>query len=254
MSGLMSVTGHADGLPGGGPMRVGVPIIDILTGMYASLAVCAAIAHRERSGEGQYIDLALLDTAMAFLSIQGMSFLCTDNPPGRIGNTHPTIVPYQVFRTSDGAVILACGNDNLFQKFCKAAGCEELAQDARFLSNALRVEHRSVLDALLGEIFAKRSTRQWVALLEDAGVPNGPIKNIREAFDEEQVRSRGIRFDLLHPVSGKVPQIASPMRFSETPIHHETPPPRLGEHTEAVLLELGLGTAQIAALRADQVI
>lgn len=254
MSGLMSVTGHADGVPGGGPMRVGVPIIDILTGMYASLAICAAIAHRERSGEGQYIDMALLDTAMAFLSIQGMSYLCTAEPPGRIGNTHPTIVPYQVFATSDGAVILACGNDNLFRKFCKAADCSELAQDARFYTNARRVQHRGDLDARLGEIFARRTTRQWVALLEDAGVPNGPINSIHEAFGEEQVKARGLRFDLPHPTAGTVPQIASPMRFSATDLRFETPPPTLGQHTEAILQELGLTADAIARLRAEEVI
>jgi len=254
MSGLMSVTGHADGLPGGGPMRVGVPIIDILTGMYASLAICAAIAHREKSGEGQYIDMALLDTAMAFLSIQGMSYLCTANAPGRIGNTHPTIVPYQVFATRDGAVILACGNDNLFEKFCKAAQCAHLASDARFLTNALRVQNRDALDALLGAVFAERTTRQWVALLEEAGVPNGPINSIQEAFAEEQVKARGIRFDLPHPTAGSVPQIASPMHFSATGLRLETPPPTLGQHTDAILRALGLSPEQIDALRADQVI
>jgi crotonobetainyl-CoA:carnitine CoA-transferase CaiB-like acyl-CoA transferase len=250
MSGLMSVTGHADGLPGGGPMRVGVPIIDILTGMYASIAICAALANREKTGEGQHIDMALLDTAMAFLSIQGMSYLTTGHAPGRIGNTHPTIVPYQVIPTQDGAVVLACGNDNLFQKFCKAADCEHLASDPRFSKNASRVQHREALDAILNELFSKRTTKAWVALLEEAGVPNGPINTIHEAFEEEQVKARGIRFDLPHPLAGFVPQIASPMRFSSTTIHHEVPPPTLGQHTDAVLKDLGLSDLQIAELRA----
>jgi len=250
MSGLMSVTGHADGLPGGGPMRVGVPIIDILTGMYASIAICAALANRERTGTGQHIDMALLDTAMAFLSIQGMSYLTTGKAPGRIGNTHPTIVPYQVFPTQDGAVVLACGNDNLFQKFCKAADCEALASDPRFSTNASRVQHREALDAMLNDLFRRRSTRAWVSLLEEAGVPNGPINTIHEAFEEAQVKARGIRFDLPHPIAGLVPQIASPMRFSDTTIKHEMPPPTLGQHTDAVLKDLGLSDLQIAALRA----
>ncbi|MBU6380809.1 MAG: CoA transferase [Betaproteobacteria bacterium] len=254
MSGLMSVTGHADGQAGAGPMRVGVPIIDILTGMYASLAICAALAQREKTGLGQHIDMALLDTAMAFLSIQGMSYLTTGKAPGRIGNTHPTIVPYQVFSTADGAVVLACGNDNLFQKFCKAAGCEALLADSRFSTNALRVEHREALDALLNERFRQQTTKHWVALLEQAGVPNGPINSIHEAFEEEQVKARGVRLELPHPVAGSVPQIASPMRFSETALDHQRPPPTLGEHSDAILASLGLSPAQIAELRAQAVI
>lgn len=250
MSGLMSVTGHADDVPGGGPMRVGIPIIDILTGMYASVAICAALANRERSGVGQHIDMALLDSAMAFLSIQGMSYLTTGQAPGRIGNTHPTIVPYQVFPTADGAVVLACGNDNLFQKFCQAAGCEALLSDPRFLTNALRVEHRQALDELLGQLFQQRCTQAWVALLEEAGVPNGPINTIAEAFAEEQVRARNIRFDLPHPLAGSVPQIASPMHFSGTPLKLERPPPMLGEHTLEILQSLGLTEEQISSLQA----
>jgi crotonobetainyl-CoA:carnitine CoA-transferase CaiB-like acyl-CoA transferase len=231
-------------------MRVGVPIIDILTGMYASVAICAALANRERTGMGQHIDMALLDTAMAFLSIQAMSYLTTGKAPGRIGNTHPTIVPYQVFPTEDGAVVLACGNDNLFQKFCKAAGCEELAVDPRFSKNASRVQHREALDAILHDVFSRRSTKAWVSLLEEAGVPNGPINTIDEAFEEEQVKARGIRIDLPHPIAGWVPQVASPMRFSETSIKHEMAPPTLGQHTDAVLKDLGLSDLQIAGLRA----
>ena len=249
MSGLMSVTGHADDQPGGGPMRVGIPIIDILTGMYASVAICAALANREKTGVGQHIDMALLDTAMAFLSIQGMSYLTTGQSPGRIGNTHPTIVPYQVFPTADGAVVLACGNDNLFQKFCKAAGFEALLSDERFLNNALRVQHRDALDERLNQLFRQRSTQSWVALLEEAGVPNGPINTIAEAFEEEQVKARNIRFDLPHALAGSVPQIASPMHFSGTPLKLERPPPLLGEHTQEILESLGLSSEQIEGLR-----
>jgi crotonobetainyl-CoA:carnitine CoA-transferase CaiB-like acyl-CoA transferase len=250
MSGLMSVTGEPDGTPGAGPMRVGIPIIDILTGMYASIAICAALAHRAQTGVGQHLDLALLDTSMAFLSIQGMTYLTTGEAPGRIGNTHPSIVPYQVFPTRDGSVILACGNDNLFAKFCAAAGCGHLVTDERFARNAGRVQNRAILVPLLNEVFAQKTTKEWVALLEEAGVPNGPINSIAEAFEEEQVKARGVRFDLPHPKGGTVPMISSPMKFSATPLKQDTPPPTLGQHTEAVLSGiLGLDAAGIARLR-----
>ena len=250
MSGLMSVTGERDGVPGAGPMRVGIPIIDILTGMYASVAVCAALAHRAVTGVGQHLDLALLDPAMAFLSIQGMSYLTTGEAPGRIGNTHPTIVPYQVFPTADGSVVLACGNDNLYKKFCDAAGCAHLAKDARFAKNAGRVQNREVLEPLLKAVFSQRTTKAWVAVLEEAGVPNGPINSIAEAFAEEQVRARGVKFDLPHPTGGTAPMIGSPMKFSATPLAHEMPPPTLGQHTEAILTRLlGKDAAAIARLR-----
>jgi crotonobetainyl-CoA:carnitine CoA-transferase CaiB-like acyl-CoA transferase len=252
MSGLMSVTGEPDSVPGGGPMRVGIPIIDILTGMYSSVAICAALAHRAETGVGQHLDLALLDTAMAFLSIQGMTYLTTGEPPGRIGNTHPTIVPYQVFPTSDGNVILACGNDNLFTKFCAAAGSPELSSDERFNKNALRVQNRKVLEPILKALFAKKTTKEWVAILEEAGVPNGPINNIAQAFAEEQTIARGTRFELPHPKGGNAPLIASPMKFSATPLKHEVPPPTLGQHSEDILASLlGYNAAKIAELKAS---
>ena len=254
MSGLMSVNGASDS-EGGGPMRVGIPIIDILTGMYASIAICAAVASRAETGKGQHLDLALLDTAMAFLSIQGMTYLTTDVAPGRIGNTHPSIVPYQVFPTADGNVILACGNDNLFGKFCAAAGRPELASDARFLRNANRVQNRDVLVPILNELFKQRGTAQWVEALEAAGVPNGPINSIAQAFVEPQAVARGVRFDLPHPTGGTTPMISSPMKFSGTPLKLATPPPTLGQHTEAILQsKLGLSTERIAQLRAAGVI
>jgi crotonobetainyl-CoA:carnitine CoA-transferase CaiB-like acyl-CoA transferase len=250
MSGLMSVTGEPDGTPGAGPMRVGIPIIDILTGMYASIAICAALAHRAQTGIGQHLDLALLDTSMAFLSIQGMTYLTTGEAPGRIGNTHPSIVPYQVFPTKDGSVILACGNDNLFSKFCEAAGCKHFVTDERFAKNAGRVQNRAVLVPMLNDVFAQKSTKEWVAILEEAGVPNGPINSIAEAFEEEQVKARGVKFDLPHPKGGTVPMISSPMKFSATPLVQDTAPPTLGQHTETVLSGiLGLDAAGIAKLR-----
>jgi len=255
MGGVMSITGERDDLPGGGPQRVGIPIADIMTGMYATIAICAALAHRERSGTGQHLDLALLDTQVGILANQGMNYLATGVPPGRIGNAHPNIVPYQPFKTRDGDVILACGNDNLFNKFCEAAGCQHLARDARFATNSKRVENREAITSLLADIFAKRTTQEWCDALEAAGVPNGPINNLKQVFEEPQVIARGMRIELEHSLAGKVPLIASPMKFSGTPLEHKVPPPALGQHTDEVLRGLlRMDDAAIAKLRADGVI
>jgi crotonobetainyl-CoA:carnitine CoA-transferase CaiB-like acyl-CoA transferase len=251
MGGMMSVTGEGQGEP----MRAGVPVADIITGMYASIAICAALAHRAESGQGQHLDLALLDSQIALLAYQNTNYFATGKPPARIGNLHPNIVPYQPFRTADGEVIIACGNDNLYRKFCEAAGCAELASDARFATNGKRVENRAELTRLLQAIFAKRPTQEWLELLEAAGVPNGPINNVAQVFEEPQVRARGVRVELDHPVAGKLPTVASPMRFSGTPLEHRLAPPVLGQHTEEILRErLGRSAAQIAALRAEGVI
>jgi crotonobetainyl-CoA:carnitine CoA-transferase CaiB-like acyl-CoA transferase len=254
MGGMMSVTGEPDGQPGGGPQRAGVPIADIITGMYASIAICAALANRERTGRGQHLDLALLDSQIALLAYQNTNYFSTGEAPKRIGNLHPNIVPYQPFRTRDGDVILACGNDNLFRKFCEAAGCTELASDARFATNGKRVENRAELTRLLQEVFAKRKTSEWVELLEGAGVPNGPINNIAQVYAEPQVKARGVRVDLTNASGVKVPLVASPMRFSETPVEYRLAPPALGQHTEEVLRNLGKSDAEIAQLRAAKVI
>ena len=251
MGGMMSVTGEPDGAP----QRAGVPVADIITGMYASIAVCAALAHRAESGMGQHLDLALLDSQIALLAYQNTNYFATGKPPRRIGNLHPNIVPYQPFRTSDGDVIIACGNDNLYRKFCAAAGCSELADDARFATNGKRVENRAELTRLLAEVFRKRSTREWVELLEVAGVPNGPINDVAQVFDEPQVKSRGVHIELPHAAGAMLPMVASPMRFSATPLDYRQAPPLLGEHTEEVLRGLlGKSAADIAALRAEQVI
>jgi crotonobetainyl-CoA:carnitine CoA-transferase CaiB-like acyl-CoA transferase len=255
MGGMMSVTGEPDGMPGGGPQRAGVPIADIITGMYASIAICAALAHRAQSGKGQHLDLALLDSQIALLAYQNTNYFATGKPPPRIGNLHPNIVPYQPFRAADGEVILACGNDNLYRKFCEAAGCPQLAADPRFASNGKRVENRKELTRLLGEIFAKRSKNEWVELLDAAGVPNGPINDIAQVFAEPQVKARGVRIEVDHPVAGKLPMVASPMHFSDTMLEHKLPPPLLGEHTEAVLREvLGKSDLDIARLRESGVL
>jgi crotonobetainyl-CoA:carnitine CoA-transferase CaiB-like acyl-CoA transferase len=255
MGGLMSITGERDDLPGGGPQRVGVPIVDIMTGMYATIAVCAAIAHRAETGVGQHLDLALLDTQVAFLANQGMNYLASGEVPGRLGNAHPNIVPYQTFRTKDGDIILACGNDNLFNKFCEVAGCQALARDPRFATNAKRVENRDEITAQLNAVFRQRATREWVDALEAAGVPNGPINDLAQVFAEPQVVARGVKIEMDHPTAGKVPLVASPMRFSATPVEYKLPPPTLGQHTDEILRDvLKLGPAEIARLRTDKIV
>jgi len=255
MGGMMSVTGEPDDAPGGGPQRAGVPIADIITGMYASIAICAALAHRAETGVGQHLDLALLDSQIALLAYQNTNYFATGQPPKRIGNLHPNIVPYQPFRTKDGAVILACGNDNLFRKFCEASGQTDLAADARFASNGKRVENRAELTRLLDEVLRRRTTAEWVALLEKAGVPNGPINDLAQVYAEPQVKARGIRVDLDHPVAGKLPTVASPMRFSATPLEYRRGPPVLGEHTVEVLRGvLGKSETEVARLRAAGII
>jgi crotonobetainyl-CoA:carnitine CoA-transferase CaiB-like acyl-CoA transferase len=259
MGGMMSVTGEPDdevnGKAGGGPQRAGVPVADIITGMYASIAICAALAHRAESGKGQHLDLALLDSQIALLAYQNTNYFATGKPPKRIGNLHPNIVPYQPFRTSDGSVILACGNDNLYRKFCEVAGAPELADDPRFVSNGKRVENRAELTRLLQAIFLAKTTHEWVEALEGAGVANGPINDVAQVFDEPQVKARGVKIELDHPVAGRLPLVASPMRFSETPLEHKLAPPVLGQHTDEVLREvLRMSESQIAGLRAGGVI
>jgi crotonobetainyl-CoA:carnitine CoA-transferase CaiB-like acyl-CoA transferase len=252
MGGMMSVTGEPDGAPGGGPQRAGVPVADIITGMYATIAICAAVAHRAETGVGQQLDLALLDSQIALLAYQNTNYFATGSPPRRIGNLHPNIVPYQPFCTRDGNVILACANDNSYRKFCQAAGCAELADDARFASNGKRVENRVEMTRLLQEIMLKRSTADWVELLEAAGIPNGPINDLAQVYEEPQVKARGIRVELEHPVAGKLPTVASPMRFSATPVEYKLAPPVLGQHTEEILRGLlQLDDAAIAKLRAE---
>ncbi len=255
MGGMMSVTGEPDGAPGGGPQRAGVPVADIITGMYASIAVCAALAHRAETGVGQHLDLALLDSQIALLAYQNTNYFATGVPPKRIGNLHPNIVPYQPFRTKDGEVIVACGNDNLYRKLCEAAGCGGLATDPRFATNGKRVENRAELTRLLQEVFSKRTTKEWVDVLEAAGVPNGPINNVAQVFEEPQVKARAIRRELDHPVAGKLPTVASPMRFSATPVEYRLAPPVLGQHTDEVLKGLlGKSDSDIASLRAEGIV
>jgi crotonobetainyl-CoA:carnitine CoA-transferase CaiB-like acyl-CoA transferase len=255
MGGLMSITGEREDLPGGGPQRVGVPIIDLTTGMYATIAICAAIANRAVTGKGQWIDVALLDSCVAFLANQAMNYFATGESPRPLGNAHPNIVPYQTFKTADGALILACGNDNLFNKFCDVAGCAHLAKDPRFSTNGERVKNRDEITRLLNGIFLKRPTREWAKLLDDAGVANGPINTIEKVFEEPQVLARGMKIELPHAAAGKVPLVASPMKFSGTPIRHEVPPPVLGQHTDEILKGvLKKNPDEIAKLKAGGIV
>lgn len=255
MSGLMSITGSPDSETDRYGVRFGVPIIDILTGMYATIAICAAVAHKAETGKGQRLDISLLDSALALTSIQGMNWIATGESPGRIGNAHPNIVPYQVLPTQDGSVIVACGNDNLYRKYCAAIGHPELAEDPRFATNAKRVANRNIITPILEDIMREKTTKAWCAILDEAGVANGPINTIGQAFEEPQAVARGALFDIAHPLAGTARLIASPLRFSETPVEYRSAPPVLGQHSDEILRgELGLDDAAIAALRAGKII
>lgn len=255
MGGLMSITGERDGEPGGGPQKVGIAITDVLAGMYASLAIAAAIAHRERNGQGQYIDLALLDTIVAFGANQILNYFTSGEVPRRYGNAHANLLPYEVFATADGHVILAAGNDGQFASFCEAAGRPELAQDGRFRTMPDRIRHRAELIPLVREIMRRRPSRDWIARLEAANVPCGPINDYKEVFDDPQVKHRGLKIEMSHPLAGTTSGIASPMRFSETPVTYDLPPPMLGQHTQEVLKGvLAMKDAEIERLRKRGVI
>jgi crotonobetainyl-CoA:carnitine CoA-transferase CaiB-like acyl-CoA transferase len=255
LGGLMSITGLPDAEPGGGPMKVGVALTDILSGLYASNAILAALAHRDRAGIGQHIDVALLDVQVASLANQALSYLLTGVTPERLGNAHPTIVPYQDFPTRDGRMILAIGNDGQFRSFCEAAGAPSLADDARFATNAARVEHRAELIPLLQTITASRTTAEWTAALAPAGVPCGPINDVAQVFADPHVVARGLAAQLEHKTLGSVPTVANPVRLSNTPVTYRSAPPRLGEHTDSVLTEmLALSGADIAALRSRGIV
>ena len=249
LGGLMSLTGRAEAEEGAGPVKVGVALTDILTGLYSSTAILAALAHRDQGGEGQHIDMALLDVQVACLANQAMNYLSTGVAPRRLGNAHPNIVPYQDFPTADGDFILTVGNDSQFRKFAEVAGRPEWAEDSRFKSNALRVAHRAELIPLIRQVTVFRTTTQWVAELEAAGVPCGPINDLAQVFADPQVVARGLAIKLPHALGGTVPLVASPIRLSQTPVEYRRAPPLLGEHTQAVLRDvLGLSDEAIALL------
>ena len=255
MGGFMSVTGERDDVPGGGPQKAGIAVADLMTGMYAATAVLAAIAHREREGIGQYIDTSLFDTQIAMMATLDMNYLVSGTPPGRAGNAHQSIVPYQVFACADGHLILAVGNDGQFARFCDAAGKPEWRADPRFATNAGRVQRRDILVPMIAELMLERTQRDWLSALEVVGVPCGPINRLDQVFADPQAKARGMRIDLPHPLSGTVPQVANPLNFSATPLTYTQAPPLLGEHTEAVLAgRLGLSKQSLADLVARAVI
>ena len=251
MGGLMSVTGERDDLPGGGPQKAGVALTDLMTGMYATIAVLGALAHRDRTGEGQYIDMALLDTQVAMLANVGSNYLNSGKPPKRWGNAHANIVPYQTFACADGHIIVAAGNDSQYQKFVEAGGQPELATDPRFATNPQRVSNRDVLVPLLDAMVRQRTKADWIARLEAVGVPCGPINNVAEVFDNPQIQARAMAIDMPHPTAGSVKLVRSPMRLSATPALADRAPPLLGQHTDEVLRELlGRSDEDMARLRA----
>jgi crotonobetainyl-CoA:carnitine CoA-transferase CaiB-like acyl-CoA transferase len=247
MCGLMSVTGEPDEKPGGCPEKVGVPIVDIMSGMYAAIAVLAALARRNETGRGDYIDIGMLDVGVACLANQAMNYLVSGKVPRRTGNAHPNIQPQDVFATRDGYMVLVVGNDGQFAKCSEVLGRPEWGTDERFAKNSGRVRNLAALRPLIAEILLTRDTADWVARFEAAGVPCGPINTVPQVFQEEQVRHRGMRADIPHPLAGTVPQVVSPMRFTDAPLTFERAPPLLGEHTADILRELGIDDARAGA-------
>ncbi|CAM4204879.1 CaiB/BaiF CoA transferase family protein [Roseateles saccharophilus] len=254
MGGLMSVTGERDDLPGGGPQKVGVAVADLFTGMYATVAILAALRHRDATGQGQVIDMALFDTQLAMLANLGSNYLCSGKAPGRMGNAHQNIVPYQVFEASDGHLILAVGNDRQFAKFCDIAGRPDWAADPRFATNSERVRHRAILVPLLEDAIRQRPRTDWLAALEAAKVPCGSINSIGEALADPQALARGAVLDLPHPLTPGLRLIASPMKLSATPVRYLHAPPLLGQHSDELLREAGCSVEEITNWRAAGVI
>ena len=250
MGGLMSVTGQPDGAPGAEPMKVGVAVSDLVSGLYTGIAILAALIHQGRTGEGQAIDMALFDCQVAGLANQATNYLAGGMLPGRLGNAHPNIVPYQVFATKDGFVILGVANDAQFRRFSEVAGVAHLAGDRRFETNASRVGHREILIELLKPLFAERTTHEWIALLESANVPCGPINRISEVFSDPQAIARQLTVAMQHSMAGTINLVASPLRLTKTPPEYRLAPPVLGEHTDEILEKiLGLADAEIRELR-----
>jgi crotonobetainyl-CoA:carnitine CoA-transferase CaiB-like acyl-CoA transferase len=249
MGGLMSITGERDGMPGGGPQKVGLPIVDLMSGMYAAVSVLAALAGRATTGQGVHIDVAMLDVLVATLSNQAMNYLVSGIVPQRTGNAHPNIQPQDVFACSDGDMAVAVGNDRQFMKFCDVLGLPKLAAEERFAKNAGRVRNLTALRPLLDARLRQKTRKEWVSALDVAGVPAGPINTIPEVFDDPQVKFRGMVSESPHPLSGTVPQVGSPMRFGETPGPQARPPPLLGEHNLEVYREMGFSDEKLAELK-----
>jgi len=245
LGGLMSITGAADGEP----QKVGVAVTDLFTGMYATVAILAALRHRDATGEGQAIDMALLDAQIAMLANLGSHYLIGGDVPPRQGNAHANIVPYQVFAVADGHIVVAVGNDRQFARLCELLDVSALADDARFATNAGRVRHRDVLVPRLQAAFLQRQRQAWLQALEDAGIPCGPVNDLADVFADPQVQARGMVAGLLHPLADALPLVNSPIRLSATPVVHRHAPPLLGQHTDDVLREAGYDDDGIAALR-----
>ncbi len=254
LGGLMSITGERDDRPGGGPQKVGVAVADLFTGMYATVAILAALRHRDLTGRGQVVDMALLDTQVAMLANLGANYLVTGKAPGRAGNAHQNIVPYQVFEVADGHLILAVGNDSQFLRFCTVAGCPDLPADPRYARNADRVRHRDSLVPLLAERMKQRPRADWLSALEAAKVPCGPINDLAEVFADPQVQARGMTQRVAHPLAVSLQLVSSPLKLSATPTTLRRPPPLLGQHTDEVLAELGIDSGERQRLRAAGVV
>ena len=251
LGGLMSVTGEADDRPGGGPQKVGVAVADLMTGMYSTQAVLAALFHRSRTGEGQYIDMALLDVQVAMMANMNTNYLASGKVPRRWGNAHPNLVPYQTFKASDGWIIIAVGNDEQYRRFCATGGRPELSSDPRFLRVQDRIRNREQLIPLLAQMVETRPSQDWIDALEAAGVPCGPINDLAQVFRNPQVLARGLRVDIEREDAGPVKLVGNPMRLSATPVRYTLPPPRLGEHTREVLTQLlGYDEAALAEVGA----
>ena len=255
MSGLMSLTGVPEGQPGAGPVKAGVAVTDLFTGLYAAIGVLAALAHRERTGDGQQIDVGLFDVQVACLANQAMNYLVGGHVPGRMGNAHPNIVPYQDFPTADGRMIIAVGNDGQFARLAAELGCPDWSRDVRFASNAARIAHRDALITAMCSVLVTRSTAEWIERLERAQVPCGPVNALDAVFADPQVRARGMQFHMPRADGHTVPQVASPLHLSGTPVQYRHAPPALGADTRAVLAELlGLSVERLDALAAKRVI
>ena len=251
MGGLMSVTGEKDGKPGGGPQKVGIPIVDLMTGMYTSVAVLAALARRNETGVGDNIDIGMLDVQVATLSNQAMNYLVSGKVPARNGNAHPNIQPQDVYTCADGDVILVVGNDGQFAKLCSALERPGWVTDPRFASNAQRVRNIDALSGMLRDDFLRWTREQLIAALDAVGVPCGAINSVAEVFEDPQVQARGMLTHVPHPSGVDMPQLASPMRFAEAALEIQSAPPLLGQHSDAILAELGYAAADIAELRAQ---